>query len=883
MPSVAIVGTAPAPPEHLDRSLFKSHKALPRKTHVLQTVQCLPIKPAGQDAVPPTAPSLPLTPPRVSPQDTHPNDGTKQNVVSPAVIEGVISPKPSHPPTPESTPPRRTPTNRRPGLSHGGRSSCSSREDSFQTAREMFSDSEPDTPRRSVQCLLPKTFRRSEAGTPEPRARADQTASTGSPKPKSKTKPRTSAKTRRAANPEPSTGTSARALSSAHQTAPRATDLASSSEGPVTSLSIEQFREQVGWPPGGGADLPEPDGSRRSSGISTASTVEVMIIDPPPARHSLRHSEKRSSLRSTSSPVTKSERASTSSHSDAHHRLVRKIGRISDSDRRSIASEISASEMSTFSGVASPQVEVVPVVVIPERRSSLKSSVQSSAPSSRDPSKVDASRRSRRRSGSRTESLDQSQSQSRRRTRSPSSARSTQSAFGQPVVPLRSSSLSAPTSRNNSRSTSLTSESLRHHTVAMDAVPGQSQPSQKLAERELPSTDVPRTQSILIGVEDMAHLHSPAATATHPSFPSLSPGPIEINEAITVAFFPHNNESILLVDPQVREEAERQASQQFYQGITEQSRSPEMQMQCNAGSPLVNPRSPPEPPAACKVIPPTVVSATDDLTPATTNLSRAPTNLSHAPTTLAPAGTHLSPAATNLTPTTTNLSRTATNDTNPGPFRRVASARRPRIRPGSESFHSFVRSLSLRSAENRKAGQEIDHNLHPFWRPRRFWPESSEPEDDSPREESMRFRDTDPDNVISNSLGMPQQRVAFNGPPPPSLHRPASRPSDIATPYSADTNRHTVVETSVFSPEAFRSQTSFHQDRFRSVSWWRLRLRLGNVRNVRKRLRRTFQKRAEGKREARREKLKQSIGEMKLLGSSTRGIAQWWHGLPDNP
>ncbi|PKY06471.1 hypothetical protein P168DRAFT_316476 [Aspergillus campestris IBT 28561] len=849
MPSVAIVGTAPAPPEHLDRSLFRSHKALPRKTHVLQTVQCLPIKPAGQDgnpgrdAVPPTAPSLPLTPPRVSHEDTRPNDGNKQNVVSPSVIEGLTSPKPSHPPTPESTPPRRTPTNRRPGLSHGGRSSCSSREDSFQTAREMFSDSEPDTPGRSVQCLLPKTFRRSEARTPEPKARADRTASTGSPKPKS----RPSARARRAGNPEPSTVTSARAQPSAHQTAPRASDLASSSEGPVPSLSIEQFREQVGWPSGGGAGLPEPDDSRRSSGISTASTVEVMIIDPPP-------------------PGT-SERASTSSHSDAHHRLVRKIGRISDSDRRSIASEISASEMSTFGGVASPQVEVVPVVVIPERRSSLKSSVQSSAPSSRDPSKVDSSRRSRRRSGSRTESLDQSRS--RRRTRSPSSARSTQSAFGHPVVPPRSSSLSAPTSRNNSRSTSLTSESLRHHTLAMDAVPSQPQKPQKLG-REFSSTDVPRTQSILIGLEDTAHLHSPAVTATHPSFPSLSPGPIEINEAITVAFFPHNNESILLVDPQVREQAERQASQ-LYQETTE-PRTPEMQMQCNAESPLVNPRSPPEPPA-CKVIPPTVSSATD-LTPATTNLSRAPTILG-------PAGPHLSPAATNLTPTATNLSRTATNDTNPGPFRRVASARRPRIRPGSESFHSFIRSLSLRSAENRKAGQEIDHSLHPFWRPRRFWPESSEPEDDSPREESMRFRDTDPDNVISNSLGMPQQRVAFNGPPPPSPHRPAPRPSDITIPYSAATNRHT-VETSVFSPEAFRSQTSFHQDRFRSVSWWRLRLRLGNVRNLRKRLRRTFQKRAEGKREARREKLKQSIGEMKPLGSSTRGIAQWWHGLPDN-
>lgn len=58
------------------------------------------------------------------------------------------------------------------------------------------------------------------------------------------------------------------------------------------------------------------------------------------------------------------------------------------------------------------------------------------------------------------------------------------------------------------------------------------------------ATDAPKTQSIWIGIEDMTHLRPPSILFTPASVASSSPGLIEIKEAKTVAFFPHNNESL---------------------------------------------------------------------------------------------------------------------------------------------------------------------------------------------------------------------------------------------------------------------------------------------------------------------------------------------------
>ncbi|PYI31284.1 hypothetical protein BP00DRAFT_425763 [Aspergillus indologenus CBS 114.80] len=222
-------------------------------------------------------------------------------------------------------------------------------------------------------------------------------------------------------------------------------------------------------------------------------------------------------------------------------------------------------------------------------------------------------------------------------------------------------------------------------------------------------------------------------------------------------------------------------------------------------SPLKNPRQPPKPPV-CHVSPPSPVQ----------DASRQ-------------LGAAVSEA-----------------DANGRPARRFGSIRRPWM--------------------NRKADNpEIDGRLQPFWRPRRFW-DDSETDTSSPNGSPVDDRPHEPDTVIKNSLGMPQQRTVLEG--PPLARNPETRRRLGGHHHAA--NRGTLVGSSqVFTPEALYSQTSLHHHRFQSLSWWRLRLRAGKVRNLRKRMRRVWQQHGERRREAKREKLKQSIGDAVLVDSST--------------
>ncbi|PLB45607.1 hypothetical protein P170DRAFT_449268 [Aspergillus steynii IBT 23096] len=852
MPSPGLAGTSPASPEHLDRPLFKSHKSLPRKSelapnndqgiHISTDQNVHPSKGAALA----TAPALPLTPPGVS-QDETPtasDSDIPRGASSPRSVNGIMTPsKPSHPPTPETTPPRLTP--HRPGLNPAGQTPSSSRAESFQTAYEMISDAETETPRRSSQSLQRPAKQRTPAkngslesptDAPSSGRKGHKTERSGRPR-RSKKQP---------SSPHPVNDAGANTHDSLEVPRTRVNGLRErvhdDSPEPGANPSMENFRDQIGWPPGERpADPVDADDTRRHSGVSTSSTIEAMIIDSPrPTKRTLRHSEKRVSLRSASSPVTRSERSSLASNPDSHHRLVHKIARITENDRKSIASDISASGSSTL-GAPQQNYEVVPVVVIPDRRSSLKSS----ASTSRNPSKSSSSRRSRAPPtlSSRPGSIDAPRS--RKRTMSDSSATTRPSvgsrgrSLSRPVIPPRSSSLSAPTSQNNSRSTSLTSESLRNHTLAMD-LETQNKPSE-------PPVSVPRkqardsggapevsnkTHSILIGVEDMSHLRPPSAPFTAISIPSSSPGPVEINEATTVVFFPHNNESLLLVNPQLQSGRHGRLPRIAYRSSLGTPRTPEMPMpdKSDAGemsSPLKNPRRPPKPP---------IHNSSNPSVPADV-----------------------------VDPQVGEPLRTQDTHDNPQPPRR-GSRRSWRVRPGSESFNSFTRSLSLKSAKNRKSGKEIDDKLQPFWRPRRFWEDSSETEGDSPRDETPQAARSETDQVIKNSLGMPQPRVAFEG---PQIARRSS--PDMRRRFDGTTARRSaLVGSGVFTPEALYSQTSLHQRHFRSLSWWRLRFRFGSARDFRRRLRRQLQRRAEGKREARRERLKQSIGEAVFVDSSTQ-------------
>ncbi|KAK1754640.1 hypothetical protein QBC47DRAFT_222757 [Echria macrotheca] len=217
---------------------------------------------------------------------------------------------------------------------------------------------------------------------------------------------------------------------------------------------------------------------RRSSMMSTKSTastiVEAILVETAPQRRqTLRHVKKQMGLRDSRSDLspTSSAPTSVSAYVDAVPRSRLSNVKVTEAPRESQASA------TTFNSISSHKArrEVrknggIPVVVIPERRSSVKSS--SKEPSLRSTS----SRRSKRSQSvgsvplshaSKAEPVIQAE-RVPRRNKTVSGPDGSQPGDQRtmdfpPVVPRRSSSLSAPTSRNASRTGSLTAESLKAH------------------------------------------------------------------------------------------------------------------------------------------------------------------------------------------------------------------------------------------------------------------------------------------------------------------------------------------------------------------------------------------------------------------------------------
>lgn len=395
--------------------------------------------------------------------------------------------------------------------------------------------------------------------------------------------------------------------------------------------------------------------------------------------------------------------------------------------------------------------------------------------------------------------------------------------LGRPVIPPRSSSLSAPTSRNNSRTTSLTSDSLRSHTLAMDL--------EMQKRREQQPVSPPRhnilgisgpglleppnfPELVASSSDDMATLRPPSLPYKQWSIPSSSPGPVEIREAKAVSLFAHNNRSLLLVDQRVPLESHTLSTVQ--KALLAREANPQTaDMPIHAAtlqveSPLKNPRPPPRPPVTNPLPPPPMQEGNVD----------------------------------------------ASHNGGNGRLGRWGSVRRTwSARPRSNSFNAITRSLSMRSAKNRKAGIEMDSHLHPFWRPRGFWEDvpGSPKKERSGRQSPQKL---DESLIVNNTLGLPQQRIIFDG--PPALAR---RSPEMKRLYNA--SRASLVDGSIL-----RTGSPLYQHRYRALSRWRLRLRSISLRNVRNRLRRMRQRRDERKRVARRESLKQSIGVPVYVASS---------------
>ncbi|KAJ5514488.1 hypothetical protein N7463_004040 [Penicillium fimorum] len=877
-----------------ERLLLRSHKTLPRRGVIVPSIEVIqPVSP-DQDGKHTATPSLPLTPPGAGQEELVVDERTPQNMnssLSGMPTSGILTPRrPSKPPTPDVTPPR-TNSDKRPTLNQFSYFSSSSRADSFQTALESISPGEDmDTPVNMSQTATPTAKQRRQPSKPpasngylshfpnikrSPQSTSQQYGEPedtrfesfdghwaanpidGSPTPL--VGKRKSAQNHTQSVYNPALGgvvLDVKHLDASLMREKSLRDRVNGAQEPEASTSMEHFRENIGSSSSEGLARSSGPDARPLSVISSTSTVEAMIIDSPKrAQRMLRHTEKKSSLRSASSPITRSERTSYGSIPESQHRLVHKAARISDQNFRSRTPETSFSAKTSNSAIQ-PNIETINVVVIPERSSSLKSrpnSYASSKPgsqrSSRRPPTASTgctdipgqkkrtvsdsvSTRSRETDSRgypmvrpvippRASSLSAPTSRNNSRATSLTSNSLRSRPTERPIIPPRSSSLSAPTSRNNSRATSLTSDSLRSHTLAMDLDIQKSREHQPVSpprHNVLSSPDrhglleAPNMHVLFASSDDMATLRPPSLPFTQGSIPSSSPGPIEIQEATAVSLFAHNNRSLRLVDPRVQASSRDpfQAPGISYD-LPQPPRTPDNLPQIttfNVDSPLSNPRPPPKPPSAKPLLP-------------------LPINESQ--------------------------------DENKGLVRRWSSVRRTwSARPRSDSFNNIARSFSMKSAKNRTAGMEMDSRLYPFWRPRGFWedvPESPEKETSPTRQYLPR---PDESLIVNNSLGLPQRRIIFDG--PPALAR---RSPEMRRLFNGMTSNGSLVDQGMF-----RTGSPLNQSRFRYVSRWGLRLQSMSWHNVRNRLRRVRQRRDERKRAVRREALKQSIGGPVYVASS---------------
>lgn len=477
------------------------------------------------------------------------------------------------------------------------------------------------------------------------------------------------------------------------------------------SPSTERFAEQIDWPmKEKGIDidarLREVDNRRFSQISATSTVVEAIVIDKPPQRRqTLRHTGKISAMTVQISQQNQSNRSSMISNSSTRRRLPRHVTPDRE-PRRSVATDASGSRNSSL---AKTGQEIIPVIVIPKRRSSLKSS----APARREVSKTTSLTFPRQQSSRPTTAPEEATGyfdlpHHERRIvsavlpsiNSPKFERQVADKTPPPILRLTPSE---PSSDEVSKIISLPSANITTQMQLRSL--GQSQPVLHLSEpMEVRGINLDRS---VLGEWPALRPRSALVTpfsvrSTH----SSTPGTLEVNEATAISIYPHTNKSILVVQQMARGNSNDPLGHSAI--ITGNanialpgSNTPAMIQQARRplNSPLKNPRDPPLPPDF-KVIPPTPANAppTDE-----TDSKNSASN---------PAKTRLS-----------------------GPMSRVKRALS--TRRYSESFVSpLTRPFSRRNtiANHPSVGGDPDSKLHPFWRPRTFWDDFPETSSDSDSE-----------------------------------------------------------------------------------------------------------------------------------------------------
>ncbi|KAI9732903.1 MAG: hypothetical protein M1834_003843 [Cirrosporium novae-zelandiae] len=634
--------------------------------------------------------------------------------------------------------------------------------------------------------------------------------------------------------------------------------------------STEKFAENINWPPSvDGFSLDERVNKWRMSGISTtSSTVEAIVVETlPPKQRTLRHTAKHPSLRALSSPLNNNRDSWCSSVDGISPSLHRKARMLDMGKRLSMASSASINLH-----LAHSPPTTIPVVVIPERRSSLKSSSSSSGPSR---AVSNSSYHSARPATAPDKSLgyfDLTHRRGRTFSDSQPSNSSTRESIRsrnvQPHIPARSSSLSAPTSRNPSRAASLTSvtvppkvaqeENQNPPRIEIERSKTEKHSGTQVAQdsRGLivfskrdsrDSTNLSKDGSRDSSTQDEHHIGDWASLRpqddnytpfSQHSIQSSSPGTIEISEATAITIYPHQNRSLLVIQQSPRRISDGSDYFDAVSRYSEPSRNsesgpvltvpgvpstppPQTKPVAEVDSPLKNPREPPQPPQLPQ----------RPQTPRTPQLPQLPQP------SLPPSVKIIPPTPMETTPMDEpdcQLGLPSENSRRPmALLRRLSSRRR------SESLIPFLRASTMRrvQAKRRPSVEEYsDERLHPFWRPASFWNdlETSDSESDS---------DFD-DDVVNNSLGFSSRRALSN---PRYLIRSISR-------------RATGRDGGIRRQRSYSSMgSSSRSERGRLYSLPQ-KLQIPKLRAIQQKFENVRERRHEEKQEARRQRIRQSIG-----------------------
>ncbi|KAL7923684.1 hypothetical protein ACQKWADRAFT_325811 [Trichoderma austrokoningii] len=536
----------------------------------------------------------------------------------------------------------------------------------------------------------------------------------------------------------------------------------------------------------------EATAKRNARPLSTSSqstVVEVLLVDGPPKRQrALRHMRKQSTLRDVTdnredaasvaksadlNEAPKAPEATQSSKPETYDRESH-VSTVTYSTNRSISSRSARQEI-WRSGA-------IPVVIVPSRRSSR-------GPRSKEPSLRSTSSRHSDKAKSTHSAPAPDPAPSRksgpvferpnRRSRAFSeSDGSVRTIDFPPVIPARSSSLSAPTSRNVSRAgsvggasikaasikaasikaasikaasitaASITAESINTSSVKVHCTSIEQQPDRHLSQEVhiiCPSTpslepltptspemkDLAREEAFdslgfshhddVLSVKRIPLRNTPYSVA---SMETCATAP-ELSEALAVHMFPHQNSSVLMVDhsnrPSEVQMARRMSSPSILMASSEEKlpvTPPRKRFSSLevVDSPLRNPRAPPQPPKQPPEHPPAI-----NFIPAT------PSGMTPAAERLILQGNYFE-------------SLKEKPPRRPSLVRRALSRRRHSIGHVPSSRGGFLaRTISL-SRKNRDDSEislykdndkpSEEDKLHPNWRPQWISDTDSEPMDD---------------------------------------------------------------------------------------------------------------------------------------------------------